>query len=756
MDPDELENNATRTCTMNQCMIDFTAKHLNGLRQECAATEQITQKEVREAESKIIKLFSNQLVAKRLFHKPDIPHCLHSYPHLQQWLAVVGLEPDTINNILEDNDLSFDSLMEMNEIAVSNFIKLHHGSEHEIITLQRAFNNLRLCTDALLTNENDLCSRDWHFTELFPIASFGDTAKMSPSESNVSSRLPHGSTPIPTMVSDTTIKISPTSVSTDTSVCSELPDISTNVVQSFSPTEKSHIYSHSSPASPIHASYLLSTRYTPPTTPKSGHSKKINFGKHPITPPTTKKFLSPDPQPLQKSKSHESHIADRIVDIDPVRKKKPQNIKLHSSHETLHHRKTSTDGADMLQAWARSGQSSPILSSPMRSPINKADLSADEDCYGAILSLQKSPRTLAGKILHEISHRFTSSFVLAPCDQCGTFVFRGKVCRFCRKKYHKDCSQLAPPFCGLTDNAVDTLMEFYGDSPHFDRRTVDPNVIGVGICTHYTDNSLKYNISMPIFFSGLNDSGSNTSCESSSPSSPALVMTSSGTITSPSPASASKHTQFQFPDTPVDGRSTLQQNMHMDYKISPDSGYIQVREDEAVDTILTNTSNDSEKTVVDLCATSEHLVLGRVESVDSQDDSLTQSWCRQDSLAAAMREWDIPYEDLVVGEVIGKGRFGSVNRGYWHGDVAIKSLDLGNDSNMKTVDQLTAFRLELAVLRKTRHENLVLFMGACMKPPRLAIVTSFCRGETLYTLIHVKKEKFKINKAVIIASQVRF
>ena len=40
------------------------------------------------------------------------------------------------------------------------------------------------------------------------------------------------------------------------------------------------------------------------------------------------------------------------------------------------------------------------------------------------------------------------------------------------------------------------------------------------------------------------------------------------------------------------------------------------------------------------------------------------------------------------------------------------------------------------------------------RPPRLAIVTSFCKGQTLYTMIHLNKNTFKINKAIIIASQV--
>ena len=49
-DREEAEKQAIKTCTTNQCMIDFTAKHLNGLRIECEVTEEITQKEIREAE----------------------------------------------------------------------------------------------------------------------------------------------------------------------------------------------------------------------------------------------------------------------------------------------------------------------------------------------------------------------------------------------------------------------------------------------------------------------------------------------------------------------------------------------------------------------------------------------------------------------------------------------------------------------------------------------------------------------------------
>lgn len=117
----------------------------------------------------------------------------------------------------------------------------------------------------------------------------------------------------------------------------------------------------------------------------------------------------------------------------------------------------------------------------------------------------------------------------------------------------------------------------------------------------------------------------------------------------------------------------------------------------------------------------------------------------------SIREWDIPYEELRLGDKIGSGRFSTVHAGNWHGDVAIKFLDMENLDDENTLE---AFRLDVATFRKTRHENLVLFMGACMKPPHLAIVTSLCKGNTLYTHLHLRRDKFYMNKVIIIAQQI--
>lgn len=135
--------------------------------------------------------------------------------------------------------------------------------------------------------------------------------------------------------------------------------------------------------------------------------------------------------------------------------------------------------------------------------------------------------------------------------------------------------------------------------------------------------------------------------------------------------------------------------------------------------------------------------------LDSQEERDNINWPRQNSLS--LKEWDIPYDDLHLLEKIGKGRFGTVHRALWHGDVAVKLLKEDYLDDERTLE---AFKLEVATFKKTRHENVVLFMGACMKPPRLAIVTSLCKGNTLYTHIHLRKDKFNLNRTTLVAQQI--
>ncbi|CAH8343421.1 unnamed protein product [Eruca vesicaria subsp. sativa] len=81
-------------------------------------------------------------------------------------------------------------------------------------------------------------------------------------------------------------------------------------------------------------------------------------------------------------------------------------------------------------------------------------------------------------------------------------------------------------------------------------------------------------------------------------------------------------------------------------------------------------------------------------------------------------DMDIPWCDLNVKERIGAGSFGTVHRAEWHGSVRTFSLNF------------------VAIMKRLRHPNIVLFMGAVTQPPNLSIVTEYLSRGSLYRLLH--------------------
>ncbi|OCT58108.1 hypothetical protein XELAEV_18002603mg [Xenopus laevis] len=110
--------------------------------------------------------------------------------------------------------------------------------------------------------------------------------------------------------------------------------------------------------------------------------------------------------------------------------------------------------------------------------------------------------------------------------------------------------------------------------------------------------------------------------------------------------------------------------------------------------------------------------------------------------------WEIEASEVMLSSRIGSGSFGTVYKGKWHGDVAVKILKVTDP----TPEQLQAFRNEVAVLRKTRHVNILLFMGYMTKD-NLAIVTQWCEGSSLYYHLHVLDTKFQMFQLIDIARQ---
>uniref|UniRef100_A0A8D3CVV3 non-specific serine/threonine protein kinase n=1 Tax=Scophthalmus maximus TaxID=52904 RepID=A0A8D3CVV3_SCOMX len=134
----------------------------------------------------------------------------------------------------------------------------------------------------------------------------------------------------------------------------------------------------------------------------------------------------------------------------------------------------------------------------------------------------------------------------------------------------------------------------------------------------------------------------------------------------------------------------------------------------------------------------------RKSSSSSEDRNKMKTLGRRDS----SDDWEISEGQITLGQRIGSGSFGTVFKGKWHGDVAVKMLNV----TAPTPQQLQAFKNEVGVLRKTRHVNILLFMGYTTKP-QLAIVTQWCEGSSLYHHLHIIETKFEMIKLIDIARQ---
>ncbi|KAJ9180154.1 hypothetical protein P3X46_008433 [Hevea brasiliensis] len=96
-------------------------------------------------------------------------------------------------------------------------------------------------------------------------------------------------------------------------------------------------------------------------------------------------------------------------------------------------------------------------------------------------------------------------------------------------------------------------------------------------------------------------------------------------------------------------------------------------------------------------------------------------------------ECEIPWEDLVIGERIGLGSYGEVYHADWNGtEVAVKKF-LDQDFSGAA---LAEFKREVRIMRRLRHPNVVLFMGAVTRPPNLSIITEFLPRGSLYRILH--------------------
>ncbi|OIW12747.1 hypothetical protein TanjilG_24680 [Lupinus angustifolius] len=109
-----------------------------------------------------------------------------------------------------------------------------------------------------------------------------------------------------------------------------------------------------------------------------------------------------------------------------------------------------------------------------------------------------------------------------------------------------------------------------------------------------------------------------------------------------------------------------------------------------------------------------------------------------------MDVWEIDPKHLNYGTQVTSGSYSELQ------EVAIKVLKPEHVSS----DLQREFAQEVYIMRKVRHKNVVQFIGACTKPPRLCIVTEFMSGGSVYDYLHKQKGCFKFPTLLRVANDV--
>ncbi|XP_069726993.1 kinase suppressor of Ras 2 isoform X1 [Phaenicophaeus curvirostris] len=795
---------ALQQCELVQNMIDISISNLEGLRTKCAASNDLTQKEIRTLESKLVKYFSRQLSCKRKVALQERNAKLEGFPQLLHWFRIVDIRKEVMEEIAP-GQLSLEELLDMTDDQVCATVEKFGANSEECARLNASLSCLR----SVHKSGGSLSKQDW--TIQWPTTEPGKEnspgcqpesgqwgrTHLSPSpkvqpkcgQHHCHAGSPHG--PLYTHVDRLTVEGHP-------GLCPPLE----SGHRSLPPSPRQRHAAHTPPRTPNIVTM------TPPGTPPVRRRNKL---KPPGTPPPSSRkliHLIPGFTVLHRSKSHEFQLGHRVDEAHTpkVKKKnKPLNLKINNS----------VGSCENIPA-----QRSPLLSErslrsffvgyppflPSTPPVHtEATFSANT------LSVPRwSPQIPRRDLGNSIKHRFSTKYWMSQtCTVCGKGMLFGLKCKNCKLKCHNKCTKEAPP-CHLliihrggrrtVRGEADlhckplpptlSLPPFLFRFPTARARLVRTESVPCDINNplrkppRYSDLHISQTLPktnklnkdhIPVPYQP--DSSSNpSSTTSSTPSSPAPPLPPSATPPSPlhpSPQCPRQQKQFNLPGTLScppphlpDARALgcPQASHYYKYKqqfIFPD--VVPETPTRAPQVILHPVNSNpilegNPLLQIEVEPTSENEE-GTEEVQESEDDfeemnlSLlsARNFPRKASQTSIfLQEWDIPFEQLEISELIGKGRFGQVFHGRWHGEVAIRLIDIERDNE----DQLKAFKREVMAYRQTRHENVVLFMGACMSPPHLAIITSLCKGRTLYSVVRDAKIVLDVNKTRQIAQEI--
>ncbi|KAM9442705.1 kinase suppressor of Ras 1-like isoform 1-T1 [Salvelinus alpinus] len=727
-----MDKDALRQCELIQNMIEISISSLQGLRTKCATLSDLTQKEIRTLEVKLTKYICKQLQCKERVPERQRTQALASYPRLGDWLCTINLRPELIQAV--PVKLSLDALLQMSSCQVQDTMRRLGSNPEECSRLTVALSCLKNATETggdIREDTGTLLSESPH----------RDSNTLPPPDRRPSTpaTLPRGSI------------LSPHT---------HARSVSVTVVPCVD--DKGHQVYTGDMTDTFPSSPLLLSNFPP--------SKRRTKHPPPAPPPPSRMLLHlPFNITLTRSKSHESQLANRIEEPVPNNKRGKKNKLLLNVHIN------SSSGNGCEDSAHTPGPATTPYTLPGTPTLLEHNLALHRG----------SPQIMRRDIGLSVTHRFsTKSWLSQTCQVCHKNMMFGVKCKHCKLKCHNKCTKEALP-CRIS----------FLPLPQIRRAESVPSDI---------NNQIDCTAELPIQFGTLPkvltkkdyppmlrqmDSSSNpSSTTSSTPSSPTPFQQSNPpSVTATPPPNPSPRPQgprdsrfhfpagcysqprqqFIFPDVssspyPVgldsEGHHGTGDTQQLAQSEPPSQGQEGGSEEEAEEEEYlgeedegngsresrekghTNGECDGDE-LEDLPSYRGRMAGGRWRGPISRKASQTSVY---------LQEWDIPYEQLELGELIGKGRWGKVHKGRWHGEVAIRLLEIDGNNQ----DHLKLFKKEVMNYRQTRHENVVLFMGACMAPPHLAIITSFCKGRTLFSVVRDAKNTLDINKTRQIAQEI--
>ncbi|XP_013770666.1 kinase suppressor of Ras 1-like isoform X2 [Pundamilia nyererei] len=708
---------ALHQCRLIQNLVDISISSLLSLRTRCAASNDFTRREIRTLEVKLTKYMWTQLQLRQRIPEGERPEALAQYPRLEDWLLTADLTPQFIQAAA--GKLSVDSLLQMSSSELQDMMRRLSSNSEDRSRLTTALSCLKSVneTGGDLRHNSGSCSSE----------SQQDSSPFSPIRPSLSSGSPFTSLK-PNSNHGRSISISVVPCSDD-----QRPTVpAENMSDPFS----------------LESSTPSLTQVSKTHTFKSSHTP----------PPPSRKLLQLLPNiALTKNKSHDSQPTNR--NEDPGTRKACKKKKVLAAIQINGSGISSED----------SGLRSPLLSAQTPGPVPASApymMPVAPILLDNLAMQRSSPHTIRRDIGLAVTHRFsTKSWLSQTCQVCSKSMMFGVKCKHCKLKCHNKCTKDAPS-CRISFATLPRMRRAESVPSDINNRIDHTAEVSVQFGT--LPKALTKRDPVPSI-NQLESSSNPSSATSSTPSSPAHFQQSNPSSVSatpppnPSPQS-SWDNRFNFPDVPASTCSIQHSGSHNESGMVITETQItateQGLEEEGEEGEEDYTAMDKEE--ADQTDTKKSY--SKEEYDEDGLDDLPSSICRRQAVGRSgvpisrkvsqtsvyLQEWDIPYEQLQLGELIGKGRWGKVHKGRWHGEVAIRLLEIDGNNQ----DHLKVFKKEVMNYRQTRHENVILFMGACMAPPHLAIITSFCKGLTLYSVVRERGHLLDINKTRQIAQEI--